>query len=93
MHKHLTGDTSGKPAMAFGLGGLVVLGGGVPNLPEKTLAWNGMPNIGWCVNRDRGHGSIYVSQVMPPADSKSVALLGEFWTEIQQQETMASLGL
>ncbi|KAF7553040.1 hypothetical protein G7Z17_g3892 [Cylindrodendrum hubeiense] len=93
MHKHLTGDTSGAPAIAFGLGGLVVLDGGVPNLPENTLAWNGMPNIGWFINRDRRYGAIYVSQVLPPADPKSVALLGQFWTEIPKPETLTSLGL
>lgn len=70
--------------MAFGLGGLVVQKD-VPNLPAKTLTWNGMPNIGWFVNRERGLGGIYVSQVLPPSDVKSVKLLGDFWREIWAQ--------
>lgn len=81
MHKQLTGDTTGSPEVAFGLGGLVVQKD-VPNIPAGTLTWNGMPNIGWFVNRDRGLGAIYVSQVLPPGDAKSVGLLGDFWREI-----------
>ncbi|KAJ4198882.1 hypothetical protein NW759_016237 [Fusarium solani] len=81
LHKQLTGDVTGHPEVAFGLGGLVVQGN-VPNLPSKTLTWNGMPNIGWFVNRDRGLGAVYVSQVLPAGDAKSAGLLGEFWREI-----------
>ncbi|WAO92270.1 Beta-lactamase domain-containing protein [Fusarium falciforme] len=81
LHKQLTGDDTGHPEVAFGLGGLVVQGN-VPNLPSKTLTWNGMPNIGWFVNRDRDLGAVYVSQVLPTGDAKSVGLLGEFWREI-----------
>ncbi|KAJ4307445.1 hypothetical protein N0V84_012732 [Fusarium piperis] len=81
LHRQLTGDDTGHPEVAFGLGGLVVQGN-VPNLPPKTLTWNGMPNIGWFVNRDRGLGAVYVSQVLPAGDAKSVGLLGDFWREI-----------
>lgn len=81
LHKQLTGDATGNPEVAFGLGGLVVQED-VPNLPAKTMTWNGMPNIGWFINRDRDLGAIYVSQVLPPGDAKSVELLGEFWREI-----------
>ncbi|KAM5343948.1 hypothetical protein ACJ41O_012485 [Fusarium nematophilum] len=81
LHKQLTGDDTGSAKVAFGLGGLVVQEE-VPNLPAGTLTWNGMPNIGWFVNRDRGLGAIYVSQVLPAGDPKSVGLLGEFWREI-----------
>lgn len=84
LHKQLTGDDTGHPEVAFGLGGLVVQGN-VPNLPSKTLTWNGMPNIGWFVNRDRDLGAVYVSQVLPAGDAKSVGLLGEFWREIWSQ--------
>ncbi|KAK7425518.1 hypothetical protein QQZ08_007959 [Neonectria magnoliae] len=84
MHKQLTGDNTGRPGVAFGLGGLVVQNE-VPNLPAKTLTWNGMPNIGWFVNRERGLGSIYTSQILPAGDPKSVSLLGEFWKEIWAQ--------
>ncbi|KAH7142010.1 beta-lactamase/transpeptidase-like protein, partial [Dactylonectria macrodidyma] len=74
-------DDTGRPGVAFGLGGMVVQNE-VPNLPAKTLTWNGMPNIGWFVNRERGLGAIYVSQVLPAGDPKSVDLLAEFWREI-----------
>ncbi|KAF4964442.1 hypothetical protein FSARC_7628 [Fusarium sarcochroum] len=85
MHKQLTGDTTGHPEVAFGLGGLIVQGP-TPNLPANTLTWNGMPNIGWFVNRDQGLGAIYVSQVLPAGDPKSVELLGEFWKELWARE-------
>jgi len=80
----LTGDDTGQPEVAFGLGGLVIQKR-VPNLPAGSLTWNGMPNIGWFVNRERNLGAIYVSQVLPPGDEKSVRLLGEFWREVWAQ--------
>ncbi|KAJ9144472.1 Beta-lactamase family protein [Pleurostoma richardsiae] len=81
LHKQLTGDASGAPAVAFGLGGLVVMED-VPNLPSGTLTWNGMPNIGWFVNRDRDLAAIYMSQVLPASDPQSVKLLGDFWRDV-----------
>ncbi|KAL6404561.1 beta-lactamase [Ilyonectria robusta] len=84
LEQELTGDDTGRPGIAFGLGGLVVQNE-VPNLPAKTLTWNGMPNIGWFVSRERGLGAVYVSQVLPAGDPKSVDLLGEFWREIWAQ--------
>ena len=71
------------------MGGLVVQKD-VPNLPAKTLTWNGMPNIGWFVNRESGLGAIYVSQVLPPGDAKSVELLGDFWIEIWEKHAKGS---
>lgn len=88
LHKQLTGDTTGNPEVTFGLGGLLVQKD-VPNLPAMTLTWNGMPNIGWFVNRDRGLGGIYVTQVLPPGDARSVELLGDFWREIWAQHSQA----
>lgn len=88
LHKQLTGDITGSSEVSFGLGGLVVQRD-VPNLPSRTLTWNGMPNIGWFVNRERGLGGIYVSQVLPPGDAKSVQLLSEFWRELWVQHAEA----
>ncbi|KAJ3515061.1 hypothetical protein NM208_g15009 [Fusarium decemcellulare] len=85
LHKQLTGDNTGHPEVSFGLGGLVVQSE-VPNLPAGTLTWNGMPNIGWFVHRDEGLGALYVSQVLPAGDTKSVELLGKFWKEIWEEQ-------
>ncbi|KAK1690550.1 beta-lactamase/transpeptidase-like protein [Colletotrichum godetiae] len=81
LHKQLTGDDTGCPGVAFGLGGMVVRQD-TPNLPAKCLTWNGLPNVGWFINRERGLGAIYVSQLLPAGDPKSVELLGEFWREL-----------
>ncbi|KAH0432212.1 hypothetical protein CcaCcLH18_06567 [Colletotrichum camelliae] len=81
LHEQLTGDSSGRPQVAFGLGGLVTQGT-VPNLPAKTLTWNGMPNIGWFINREQHIGAMVVTQLLPPSDPKSVGVLGEFWREL-----------
>ncbi|KAG7044471.1 beta-lactamase family protein [Colletotrichum scovillei] len=81
LHKQLTGDDTGSPGVAFGLGGMVIKED-TPNLPAKCLTWNGMPNIGWFVNRESGLGAVYVSQLLPAGDSKSAKLLGEFWRQV-----------
>jgi len=53
-----------------------------PNLPAETMTWNGMPNIGWFMNRVKGCGGMYASQILPAADEKSAGLLGEFEREM-----------
>lgn len=51
----------------------------VPNLAAKSLTWNGMPNIGWFVNREKEIGAVYASQLLPACDPSSMSLLAEFW--------------
>lgn len=63
------------------MGGMVIKED-TPNLPAKCLTWNGMPNIGWFVNRESRLGAVYVSQLLPAGDSKSAKLLGEFWRQV-----------
>ncbi|XXG96493.1 hypothetical protein Hte_002776 [Hypoxylon texense] len=84
MHAHLTGERDGEPSISFGLGGLVVLDGGVRNLPKNSLSWNGMPNIGWFVNRELGYGALFFIQLVPPADQKSVSLMEAYWDFVHQ---------
>ncbi|KIW84037.1 hypothetical protein Z517_03283 [Fonsecaea pedrosoi CBS 271.37] len=78
LHKQLTGIDSGDASapISFGLGGLITLEK-VPNLPKGTLTWNGMPNIGWYVNRGLGQGGLFVTQILPAGDEISVQLLGQ----------------
>lgn len=76
LYKPLTGHTSGEAPVSFGLGGLVTVED-VPNLPKNSLTWNGMPNIGWYLNREKGLGGLFVTQVLPAGDPICVKLIGQ----------------
>ncbi|KAJ4311310.1 hypothetical protein N0V84_010515 [Fusarium piperis] len=82
LHSQLTGDGTETPNVAFGLAAMIVGDGGVPVLPAKSLTWNGMPNIGWFINREEDVGAIYLTQMLPPGETQSVSLLQAYWKSV-----------
>ncbi|KAM5350207.1 hypothetical protein ACJ41O_006712 [Fusarium nematophilum] len=82
LYSQLTGDGTETPNVAFGLGAMIIGDGGVPVLPAKSLTWNGMPNIGWFINREKDVGAIYLTQMLPPGETQSVSLLQVYWKSV-----------
>jgi hypothetical protein len=66
-----------------GLGGLL-LTKGVPslNVPAGTLTWSGFTNPVWMLNRDKGIGGYFATQMLPFGDAKTSELVAAFWTEL-----------
>ncbi|GAB1194232.1 hypothetical protein APSETT444_003475 [Aspergillus pseudonomiae] len=64
--------------VSFGLGGLV----NTAAIPEQrgvhSLTWSGIPNCYWWIDINNGVAGIYLSQLVPMGDQKSVELLTEF---------------
>ncbi|KNG83788.1 transesterase (LovD) [Aspergillus nomiae NRRL 13137] len=64
--------------VSFGLGGLV----NTAAVPEQrglhSLTWSGIPNCYWWIDINNGVAGIYLSQLVPMGDQKSVELLTEF---------------
>ncbi len=60
-----------EPPVNFSLAGLLVedelpLSG----LPKGTVTWNGMPNVIWALNKERGVGTLFATQLLPVDDEK-----------------------
>ncbi|KAF8133074.1 beta-lactamase/transpeptidase-like protein [Mycena galopus ATCC 62051] len=68
-------------AVNWSMAGLVVEGDAalpVSKIPPGTVTWNGMPNVVWAMNRARGVGMLFATQLVPVDDEKAVAVMMEF---------------
>jgi hypothetical protein len=48
------------------------------HIPAGTVTWNGMPNVIWTMNREKGLGAIFATQLLPADDEKTVDLTMAF---------------
>ena len=44
-----------------------------------TVTWNGMPNVVWTMNRGKGLGMIFATQLVPVDDPKTVDIAMDFF--------------
>lgn len=44
----------------------------------KAISWGGLPNLIWCMDREKGRAAFYGSQLLPPGDGTSGAAFGKF---------------
>ncbi|CAI6309419.1 unnamed protein product [Periconia digitata] len=51
-------------------------------IPKGTLTWSGLPNLQWAVNRERGIGYMFCTQILPWNDDVSQSLSAEFCTAV-----------
>jgi CubicO group peptidase (beta-lactamase class C family) len=78
-------EPADKIQYSHGLGGLLI----VEDIktekylkPAGTLTWSGMPNLLWSLNREKGIGFLYATQVFPYGDPESQRLWKVFETEV-----------
>ncbi|KAI0120702.1 beta-lactamase family protein [Xylariales sp. AK1849] len=72
-------ETGPPPPVNYSIGGLVVEEQlQESNLPARTLTWNGMPNLIWAMNREKGIATFFATQLIPVDDEKTVAHMVEF---------------
>ena len=50
-------------------------------LPAGSVTWDGMPNVVWAMNRERGLGVVFATQLLPTGDERTVALARTFFRE------------
>lgn len=43
-----------------------------PHMPPKTVTWNGMPNVIWAMNKEKGFGMLFATQLVPEDDEKTM---------------------
>lgn len=51
------------------------------HIPAGTVTWNGMPNVIWTMNRQKGLGMIFATQLLPVDDKKTMELAMTFFRE------------
>ncbi|CAI6095291.1 unnamed protein product [Clonostachys chloroleuca] len=94
MYQNLTGQgplgEDGKMNVAQGIGGALTLQD-TANLPKNTLTWGGMPHLAWFVNRDLGVAGIFASQLVPPGDRESNAMIASFFKEMIRQASQTGI--
>ncbi|KAF2140822.1 uncharacterized protein K452DRAFT_229224 [Aplosporella prunicola CBS 121167] len=64
--------------VSFGLGGLVNTAAVPGRRGENSLTWWGFPNCYWWMDLNNGVAGIYLSQLVPAGDNKTIELLTEF---------------
>jgi len=66
----------------YGLGGLIIMEDIPTGRREGAIAWNGLPNLFWWIDRKEGLCGLYASQVIPEADVESINLNRDFETKM-----------
>lgn len=76
-------DQKSPPANYSCAGAMLVEGdaedGSRLNCPPGTLTWDGMPNIAWAVNLDKGLAMIFATQLLQEYDAKTMPPRMEFF--------------
>jgi CubicO group peptidase (beta-lactamase class C family) len=49
------------------------------HMPAGSVTWDGMPNVVWVMNRARGLGMVFATQLLPTGDKQTVELAQEFF--------------
>ncbi|KAJ7072136.1 beta-lactamase family protein [Mycena amicta] len=67
------------PPVNYNVGGLYVEEQlPLSHLPAGTVTWNGMPNVIWAMNREKGIALLFATQLLPVDDEKTVEIAMAF---------------
>jgi CubicO group peptidase (beta-lactamase class C family) len=70
------------PPVNWSMAGLVVEDTlPLSHIPAGTVTWNGSPNVIWTMNRQKGLGMIFATQLHPVDDEKTVELAMTFFRD------------
>jgi hypothetical protein len=70
------------PPVNYSMGGLVAEEElPLSHFPRGTVTWNGSPNVIWTMNREKGLGMIFATQLEPVDDEKTVDLAMTFFRD------------
>ncbi|KAI5253113.1 beta-lactamase family protein [Aureobasidium subglaciale] len=68
----------------WGIGGVVLRENGEKR-GKGTMAWSGMPNLFWWVDREKGVCGLFGTQVYPPGDGKVGEMIDLFEREVYER--------
>lgn len=66
----------------YSLGGIIATDGVPGGRSGNAVAWGGLPNLVWTLDRERGRGILYASQLLPPGDTITGKAAGRFEREV-----------
>jgi len=89
----LSGGLPQSAGVNYAPGGLVVTAyaagdGGKKARKAGSMAWGGLPNLFWAVDRETGVALLYASQVVPPGDRTST----EIWKRFEEAVYSGEVG-
>ena len=71
-----------NPPVSYGFAGMYVEEElALSRLPAGTVTWDGYLSTTWAMNRERGLGMVFATQVLPVGDKKCVALAHSFFKD------------
>ncbi|KAK3348962.1 beta-lactamase family protein [Lasiosphaeria hispida] len=70
----------GPPSVNWTAAGLMVESGSLEfsGIPAGTVTWQGMPNVVWAMNRERGLAMLFATQLIPVDDEEANGLAAAF---------------
>lgn len=68
-------DIESPSKVDYALGGMVAMEGVEKGRKRGTLAWGGLPNLSWFIDRDAGFAVMFASQLLPAGDLDSLRLM------------------
>lgn len=80
--KPSTWGTTGPPSVNWSPAGLVVEDElPLSRMPKETVTWEGMPNVMWAMNREKGLAIFFATQLIPVGDEVANGLATTFMRE------------
>lgn len=62
----------------YSLAGIIATEGVPGGRGPNAVAWGGLPNLVWSLDRDQGKGILYSSQLLPPGDPPTGQAVAKF---------------
>ena len=78
MNLIFTGGMTQYADLNYALGGYIVQKDVEGRRKKGSMAWGGMPNLFWVLDRESGLALFYASQLMPPGDKQSCEIFQKF---------------
>ncbi|SLM40580.1 Beta-lactamase/transpeptidase-like [Lasallia pustulata] len=88
----MTGGVKIGTSVNWGLGGFLVEEDTDGGRRKGSLAWVGMPNLYWWVDRETDICALYATQVVPPGDTKTLNFVHAFEREMTKRAAGMSKG-
>ncbi|KAF4308958.1 hypothetical protein GTA08_BOTSDO02640 [Botryosphaeria dothidea] len=78
MRNNALGSLPDGVGRGFGFGGILVREDTPGRRAKGSMSWSGLPNCYWFIDQENGVAGVYLSQLLPTGDNKSVELFREF---------------
>ncbi|KAL2071822.1 hypothetical protein VTL71DRAFT_13057 [Oculimacula yallundae] len=94
MYKDGLGNPPSGTRLNHGLGGMIMMENIETGRNKGTMAWSGLPNLLWSIDKEKRLNLMYASNVLPFGDYKSGEMQRLFETEMYKRfEEMSGLAL